>query len=54
LGGAIELMDDFADHFFDGIEIGFGLKRVRNPVELAAGERGIVVGRIVFVVLKSV
>ncbi len=46
-------MDDFANHFFDGIKIGFRLKRVRNPVELAAGQRRIVVGRIVLVVLQS-
>ena len=49
----IELLDDLADHLFDGIEIGFGLKRIGNPIEFAARQGSIVVSRIVFVVLQS-
>ena len=50
---AIELIDNLADNLLDGIEIGFGLKGIRNPVELAARQLCIVVGWVILVVLQS-
>ena len=50
---AVDIIDHFADDFFDRIEIGFRLQSIGDAVEFAPGELGIIVFRIVLVVLEA-
>ncbi len=50
---AVDLIDHFADHFFDRVQIGFRLQRIGHAVELAPRQLGVVVLGIVFVMLEA-